>query len=194
MAIRHVAVLGAGVMGCGIAAHLSNAGVEVTLLDRPLGESPDGGGLAAQALQGALSADPAPFMHRRNARLIRTGNLRDDLGLLAEADWIIEAVVERLDVKRDLYARVDRVRRPGSIVSSNTSTIPLAQLNLGASESFRRDFMVTHFFNPPRYMRLLELVPGPETRADAVQAIRDFCDHALGKTVVACNDTPGFIA
>ncbi len=192
-AIGRVAVLGAGVMGSGIAAHLANAGVEVVLLD----VVPEGGvernALASGALSRMLATEPAPFMHRRAARRIVVGNLEDDLGRLAEVDWIVEAVVERLDVKRALYARVDEVRRPGSIVSSNTSTIPLAVLTEGLSEALSRDFLITHFFNPPRYMRLLEVVAGPATRADAVAAIEAFADRALGKGVVRCKDTPGFI-
>jgi len=132
-------------------------------------------------------------MHPRNARRVTTGNLDDDLALVADCDWIIEAVIERLDVKRDLYAKLDAVRKPGSVVSSNTSTIPLGDLVAPLPESFRRDFMITHFFNPPRFMRLLEVVDGADTRREASRAVRTFCDRALGKGVVECKDTPGFI-
>jgi 3-hydroxyacyl-CoA dehydrogenase len=132
-------------------------------------------------------------MHPRNARLITPGNLDDDLALVADCDWIIEAVIERLDIKRDLYLRLDAVRKPGAVVSSNTSTIPLRDLVAQMPVSFRRDFMITHFFNPPRFMRLLEVVDGPDTRAEASAAVREFCDQALGKGVVECKDTPGFI-
>jgi len=193
VSITRVAVLGAGVMGSGIAAQVANAGFDVILLDIV----PEGGGdrnaVAAGAIDKMLAARPAPFMDARNARRISVGNLEDDLGRLAEADWIIEAVIERLDVKRDLYAKVDAVRKQGSIVSSNTSTIPLQSLLEEMPESFRRDFLITHFFNPPRYMRLLELVAGPATREDASREVREFCDRALGKGVVECKDTPGFI-
>ena len=133
-------------------------------------------------------------MHERNARLITPGNLEDDLGLVADCDLIVEAVLERLDLKQDLYARLEAVRKDGSIVSSNTSTIPLARLVEGQPERFRRDFLITHFFNPPRYMRLLELVAGPDTRADAIETAASFCDRRLGKGVVRCKDRPGFIA
>jgi 3-hydroxyacyl-CoA dehydrogenase len=193
VSINRVAVLGAGVMGSGIAAQVANAGYEVILLDIV----PDGGNdrnaIAAGAVAKMLQARPAPFMDPRDHRRIAVGNLEDDLGRLADADWIIEAVIERLDVKRDLYKKVDAVRKNGSIVSSNTSTIPLGSLLAEMPESFRRDFLITHFFNPPRYMRLLELVVGSATRVDAADEVRDFCDRALGKGVVDCKDTPGFI-
>ena len=191
--INHVAVLGAGVMGAGIAAHVANAGVKVTLLDIVPEGANDRNSVAAGAVQKLLKANPAAFMHKRNAKLVSVGNLEDDMGKLADADWIVEAVIERVDIKRDLYKRVDEARKPGSIVSSNTSTIPLHDLVEGASDAFKRDFLITHFFNPPRYMRLLELVTGPHTRPDAVASVRAFGDIALGKGVVDCNDTPGFI-
>ncbi|MDX1432587.1 MAG: 3-hydroxyacyl-CoA dehydrogenase/enoyl-CoA hydratase family protein [Gammaproteobacteria bacterium] len=193
MTIERVAVLGAGVMGSGIAAHVTNAGVPVTLLDIVPEGANERNAIAAGALARMLEAKPSPFMERANAARISVGNLEDDLPRLAEADWIIEAVIERLDVKRALYEKIDAVRKPGSIVSSNTSTIPLASLVAKMPESFRRDFLITHFFNPPRYMRLLELVAGGATRADAVAEVREFCDRALGKGVVECKDTPGFI-
>ena len=193
MSINRVAVLGAGVMGSGIAAQVANAGYEVILLDIVAEGADDRNAIAAGAVAKMLSTRPAPFMDPRNARRISVGNLEDDLGRLADADWIIEAVIERLDVKRDLYKKVDAVRKQGSIVSSNTSTIPLGSLLEEMPESFRRDFLITHFFNPPRYMRLLELVVGSATRTDAAEGVRDFCDRALGKGVVDCKDTPGFI-
>ncbi len=186
-AIRKVGVVGAGVMGAGIAAHAANAGVPLVLLDIVPGA-------AAKAVQAMLKADPAPFMHAKAARLVATGNLDSDLGMLSDCDWIVEAIVERPDAKRELYARLQGVRKPGSVISSNTSTIPLRALLEGTPEGFARDFLVTHFFNPPRYMRLLELVTGPATRPEAAEAVRDFADRAMGKTVVECRDTPGFIA
>ena len=192
--IRKVGVLGAGVMGAGIAAHITNAGVPVVLLDIVPEGAEDRNALAEDAVRKLLEADPAAFMHERNAKLIITGNIEDHLGLLADCDWIIEAVIERLDAKHAIYGKIDAVRKPGSIVSSNTSTIPLAVLCEGMPGGFARDFLITHFFNPPRYMRLLELVAGEKTRADAVQAVRRFADVALGKGVVECKDTPGFIA
>lgn len=193
MSINRVAVLGAGVMGSGIAAQVTNAGYDVILLDIVAEGASDRNAIAAGAVEKMLAAHPSPFMDPRNARRITVGNLEDDLQRLEQADWIIEAVIERLDVKRDLYEKVDRVRKADSVVSSNTSTIPLSSLIERMPERFRRDFLITHFFNPPRYMRLLELVAGPETRAQAAHEVRDFCDRALGKGVVECKDTPGFI-
>ena len=193
MEIRKVAVLGAGVMGAGIAAHVANAGVPVVLLDIVPPGASDRNAIAAGAVARMLKTDPAPFMHRNAARLVTVGNLEDDLEAIADCDWIVEAVIERLDIKRDLYARVETLRREGSVVSSNTSTIPLHSLTEGLPERFARDFLITHFFNPPRYMRLLELVAGPRTRAEALTAVRDFADRALGKGVVECKDQPGFI-
>jgi 3-hydroxyacyl-CoA dehydrogenase len=186
-AIRKVGVIGAGLMGSGIAAQVANAGVPVVLLDLVPG-------FAAKAVAGLLKAEPAAFMHSRNARLVTTGDLATDLALVADCDWIIEAIIERPDAKRALYAQLDAIRKPGSVVSSNTSTIPLDHLTQGLPASFAADFMVTHFFNPPRYMRLLETVTGPATRPDAVEAVSNFCDVKLGKSVIACKDTPGFIA
>ena len=193
-AIERVAVIGSGVMGGGIAAQLANAGASVLLLDVAAEDGPDRSAIARGAVERLAKSRPPAFMHRGAARRIDTGNLEDDLARVAEADWIVEAVVERLDVKRALYARLDSVRKPGAIVSSNTSTIPLARLVEGASDGLQRDFAITHFFNPPRYMRLLEIVRGPATRPDLVERLREFADRRLGKGVVECKDTPGFIA
>ena len=192
--IRKVGVLGAGVMGAGIAAHVANAGIPVVLLDIVPEGASDRDVLATGAVEKLKKAKPAAFFSAARAKLVTPGNLEDDLGLLADCDWIVEAVIERTDVKQKVYRAIDAVRKPGSIVSTNTSTIPLAKLVEGLPATFARDFLVTHFFNPPRYMRLLELVAGPATRPDAVAALRSFCDHRLGKSVVDCKDTPGFIA
>jgi len=199
MEIRKAAVIGAGVMGSGIAAHIANAGVPVVLLDvvpkDAQGTDPaERSAIARGAIDKLLKADPAPFMHPRNARLVTPGNLEDDLGLLAEADWICEAVIEDVEIKRALYKKLDKVRKKGSAVTSNTSTIPLAALTRGLPAGFAMDFFITHFFNPPRYMRLLEIVAAPKTRKAAVEAVAAFCDVGLGKNVVFCHDTPGFIA
>ncbi len=185
--IRKVGVVGAGVMGAGIAAQVANAGVPVVLLDIVPGG-------AARAVERMLRADPAPFMGKAPARLVTTGDVGTDLALLADCDWICEAIIERPDAKRELYAKLEGMRKPGSVVSSNTSTIPLAALTEGLGEGFAADFMITHFFNPPRYMRLLEVVQGPQTRADAVAEVSTFGDRRMGKSVVRCKDTPGFIA
>ncbi len=192
--IAKVGVIGSGVMGSGIAAHAANAGAQVVLLDIVPEGATDRSMLAKGALEKMAKQKPAPFMSSRAAKLITVGNLEDDLQKLADCDWIVEVVVERLDVKQQIYRALDTVRKPGSIVSSNTSTIPLQKLVDGLPESFRRDFLVTHFFNPPRYMRLLEIVAGPATRPEVVEAIRAFCDVRLGKSVVFCKDTPAFIA
>ncbi len=194
--IGRAAVIGAGVMGAGIAAHLANAGLPVLLLDVvPAGASPANRSILARtALERLTKADPAAFMHPRDARLIEPGNLEDDLPRVVDADWIVEAVVEDAQIKRSLYERLEAARRPGSIVSSNTSTIPLQRLTEGLPGSFTRDFLVAHFFNPPRYMRLLEVVAGPDTDPQVIAAVSAFADLRLGKGVVRVKDTPGFIA
>jgi 3-hydroxyacyl-CoA dehydrogenase len=192
--IKKVAVIGSGVMGAAIAAHVTNAGLPVVLLDIVGRDSNDRSSIAKGAVERLLKTDPAPLMSPRNARLITPGNLEDDLGLLGECDWIVEAIIENVKIKHDLYAKLETARKPGSLVTSNTSTIPLAHLIEGRSEAFRRDFAITHFFNPPRYMRLLELVSGPETAPDVTETLARFCDVQLGKGVVRCHDTPGFIA
>ncbi len=194
MKIQKVAVIGAGVMGAGIAAHMANAGVPVVLLDIVPEGADNRSAIAEGAVKKLLKAEPAAFMHKRNAKLVTTGNLEDHLELLGDCDWIIEAVIERLDIKQSLYRRIDEVRKPGSLVSSNTSTIPLDHLVAGMPAGFAEDFLITHFFNPPRYMRLLEIVRGENTRDAAVSDLADFCDRRLGKGIVDCKDTPGFIA
>jgi 3-hydroxyacyl-CoA dehydrogenase len=194
MSIGTAAVIGSGVMGSGIAAQIANAGVPVLLLDIVPPRATDRSGLARAALERLAKAEPAAFMSKAAARLVTPGNLEDDLERLGEVDWIVEAVVENLEIKRALYARIEPVRKEGCIVSSNTSTLPLARLAEGLPERFRRDFLITHFFNPPRYMRLLEVVQSDRTAAETVAQIGAFADHALGKSVIACKDTPGFIA
>ncbi|MCP5151862.1 MAG: 3-hydroxyacyl-CoA dehydrogenase [Chromatiales bacterium] len=192
--IRSVAVLGAGTMGTGIAAHLANAGVRVLLLDVPGKADEDRDAPARRGLDRIRRGRPPALMSADDARRIEPGNVEDHLGRLGEVDWIVEAVVERLEVKHALYRAVDAARRPGTPVSSNTSTIPLAQLVAGMPAAFAADFCITHFFNPVRYMRLLELVRGPATRPEVIEHLGRFCDEALGKGVVPCRDTPGFLA
>jgi len=194
MKIERAAVIGAGVMGSAIAAHMANASLPVLLLDIVPPGAKRRSALAEGAIERMLKTEPAPFMTKAAARLVTAGNLEDDLGRLAEVDWIVEAVVENLEVKQALYAKLERARKAGSAVSSNTSTIPLKKLTDGLPEAFAADFLITHFFNPPRYMRLLEIVAGPRTRQEAVDAVRDFADRQLGKGVVLAKDTPGFIA
>jgi len=192
--IQKVAVIGSGVMGSGIAAQAANAGLEVVLLDIVAQEGSDRDAIAKGAIQRMRKTNPAPLMHPRNAARIRPGNLDDHLDWLADCDLVIEAVLENLEIKKDLYQKVDAHRRAGCIVTSNTSTIPLDHLVADMPEDFRQHFAVTHFFNPPRYMRLLELVAGPDTQAEVITALRYFGDRLLGKSVVDCKDTPGFIA
>lgn len=193
-AIKKVCVIGAGTMGAGIAAQVANAGVPVLLLDIVPKEGTNRNAIAEGAVAKMLKTDPAPFMSKAAARLVETGNIEDHLAKVAECDWVIEAVIERIDIKQGLYARLEAVKRPGTAVSSNTSTIPLANLVEGRSEAFKRDFLITHFFNPPRYMRLLEIVTGPGTDAGVAAGVEQFADVAMGKTVVHAKDTPGFIA
>jgi 3-hydroxyacyl-CoA dehydrogenase len=193
-AIEKVAVIGAGVMGAGIAAQVANAGVPVLLLDIVPSGAENRNAIAEGAVARMQKTEPAPLMSARAAKLITPGNTEDHLDQLTGCDWIVEAVVERLEVKQDLYRRIDAVRRPGTAVSSNTSTIPLHMLIEGLGEKFARDFLITHFFNPPRYMRLLEIVAGPASDPDTVAAVSRFGDVMLGKSIVRCKDTPGFIA
>lgn len=189
--IRKVAVLGSGVMGSQIAAQVANAGVPVILLDIVPKDAEDRNMLAKGALE---RMKKGAFMHSSTAALVEVGNMDDDLGRISECDFIVEVVIEDLAIKSALYKKLDALRTPGTIVGSNTSTIPLAHLIKGQSEAFAKDFMVTHFFNPVRYMRLLELITGPKTDPASIKLMTEFCDRKLGKGVVPCNDTPGFIA
>ena len=192
--IRKAAVFGAGVMGAGIAAQIANAGIPVRLFDIAPPSGQDRRAIAASAIARLLTTDPAPLMHRDNAALIQPHCIDDDMAEIAGCDWIVEAIVERPDLKRALYEKIERARKPGSIVSSNTSTIRLASLVEGLPKPFARDFLITHFFNPPRYLRLLEIVASSATRTEAVAAIEQFADLRLGKIPIRCKDTPGFIA
>jgi 3-hydroxyacyl-CoA dehydrogenase len=197
--INKVAILGAGTMGARIAAHFANAGVSSYLLDVVPGDVAPGAGsaarnkIAAAGLDAAKKSKPAAFMDTSLARLVAVGNFDDDLKKLAEVDWIIEAVVENLDLKRALLRKVEAVRKPGTIVTTNTSGLPVGKISEGFSDNFRRSWFGTHFFNPPRYMRLLELIPTPEADQAAIDAVSHFCDVQLGKGVVLAKDTPNFI-
>lgn len=192
--IQKVAVLGSGVMGSGIAAHIANAGLPVLLLDIVPEGAQDRNMLASGAIAKMQKAKPSPVSHPKRLKLITPGNLEDDLDALSECDWIIEAVLEDPKVKYEVYQTIDGVRKPGAIVSSNTSTLPLSILVKGQTDDFKKHFMITHFFNPPRYMRLLEVVGSDTLDEKAKAAIEDFADRRLGKRVVQCKDTPGFIA
>ena len=193
--IHKVAVLGAGTMGARVAAHFANAGVPSLLLDivPPDADGPARNKIAAAGLEAVKKSKPAAFFEGSLSRLVTIGNFEDDLKRLADVDWIIEAIIENLDVKRSLLRKVEAIRKPGTIVTTNTSGLPVSKIAEGFSEEFRWDWFGTHFFNPPRYMRLLEIIPTPETDHAAIEAIAHFCDVRLGKGVVFAKDTPNFI-
>ncbi len=206
--IHRAAVLGAGVMGSRVAAHLANAGVPTFLLDivpsELTGEEKRAGlgldspkvrnRIVMTGLEAAKKSKPAAFFVPAYAEWITAGNFEDNLDWVAQADWVIEAVAENLEIKRSLLARVDRLRRPGAIVSTNTSGLPVNLIAEGRSEDFRRHWLGTHFFNPPRYLHLLEMIPGRDTLPEVLDAISDFADRRLGKGVILAKDTPNFIA
>jgi 3-hydroxyacyl-CoA dehydrogenase len=191
--LRRVAVLGAGTMGSRIAAHLANAGYPVDLLDIVLPNQAKRNQAALTGIESAARAKPGGFMSDSAKSLITPGNFEDDLGRVAQCEWIIEAVSEDLGIKRDLWQRVAALRQPGSILSTNTSGIPLAQIAEGFDSEFRQHFLGTHFFNPPRYLHLAEIIPGPETLPEVLDWVSGFADRHLGKGVVLCKDTPNFI-
>jgi len=195
--IRKVAVLGAGVMGQGIAAHLANAGVPSVLFDIVPRDLPDGAPrskLAIDGIKNATKLKPAAFFEKGLASMLTPANYDDDAGLLAECDLIVEVVVERLDIKTKVFEWVAANRSPGSIVASNTSGLPLADMAASMSEEMRQHFVITHFFNPVRYMRLLELVSGPDTLPEVTERLARFGEEQLGKGVVTAKDTPNFVA
>jgi 3-hydroxyacyl-CoA dehydrogenase len=198
--INKVAVLGAGTMGARIAAHFANAGLPCVLLDivtPDAAQSTDKAArrkLVAGGLDAAVKSKPAAFFEKGLERLITIGTFDDDMKLLADADWIIEAVAENLEIKRGLLRKVEGIRKPGSIVTTNTSGLPVASIAEGFIPEFRRHWFGTHFFNPPRYMRLLEIIPTPETDPAAIEAVAHFCDVRMGKGIVRAKDTPNFIA
>ncbi len=206
--IQKAAVIGSGVMGSGIAAHLANIGIPVLLLDivpNRLSEDEEKKGLTLEspavrnrmsesALKNLLKQKPAPLVSKKNLSLIDAGNLEDDLGKLADVDWIIEVVVENLDIKKSLYEKIDSVRKPGTIVTSNTSGISINAMAEGRSEDFQKHFLGTHFFNPPRYLHLLEIIPAERTAPEVVEYMTHFAEDRLGKGVVLAKDTPNFIA
>src|ERR1039458_7893285 len=185
--INKVAILGAGTMGARIAAHFANAGVPSYLLDivPPDADAPARNKIAAAGLDAAKKSKPAAFMDAALARLVTVGNFDDDLKKLADVDWIIEAVVENLDIKRSLLRKVEAIRKPGTIVTTNTSGLPVGKISEGFSEDFRRAWFGTHFFNPPRYMRLLEIIPTPSADQAAIDAVAHFCDVRLGKGIIS---------
>lgn len=192
--IRRVGVVGSGVMGSGIAAHMANAGLPVLLLDIvPREEGAPRNAIAAKNLKATTKAKPAAFFHPSNAHLVTVGNIEDDLAKLEECDLIIEAIIERLDIKRSFFEKLDAVVNDDTVVASNTSGLRIVDMIEGRDERFRKNFLVMHFFNPVRYMKLLELVPGPETDPAVMERITRFGEDVLGKGIVVGKDTPNFV-
>ncbi len=198
--IKQIAVLGSGVMGSRIACHLAGAGYPVILLDLLPKELPENAKanqrnkIAREALQAAIKSNPSPVYDASVAQKIQVGNFTDDLPKITGCDWVIEVVVERLDIKQQLFTEVEKYRRPGTLISSNTSGIPISKMAEGRSADFKKHFCGTHFFNPPRYLRLLEIIPTADTDPEVVDFLMEFGDRFLGKTTVRCKDTPAFIA
>ena len=191
--IDKVAVIGSGVMGAGIAAHCANAGCEVLLLDIVQEESQDRSSVARNAIKMMHKANPEMLMHKRNAKRITPGNIEDDLHLLKDYDWVVEVIIENLEIKRNLYSKLSDYIGSNTILSSNTSTIPRSELVSELPEDISSRFLITHFFNPPRYLPLLEVVTSSEVNDDVVSRFCNFADRRLGKRVTMCNDRPGFI-
>src|SRR5690606_25599492 len=205
--INKVAVIGSGIMGSGIACHFANIGVEVLLLDivpKALNEAEKAKGLTLEdkavrnrlvnsSLANALKSKPSPIYHEKFASRIQTGNLEDDIPKVSEADWIIEVVVERLDIKKKVFENLDKHRTPGTLITSNTSGIPIHFMSEGRSDDFQKHFCGTHFFNPPRYLKLFEIIPGPKTSQEVLDFLNNYGEQFLGKTTVVAKDTPAFI-
>lgn len=205
--IKKVAVIGSGIMGSGIACHFANIGVEVLLLDIvpfSLSEKEEAKGLTLQdkvvrnrlvndALNASVKSKPAPLYNLKFADRITTGNLDDDIQKVASADWIIEVVVERLDIKKQVFEKLEKYRTPGTLITSNTSGIPIKFMNEGRTEDFQKHFCGTHFFNPPRYLKLFEIIPGPNTSTEVLDFFNSYGEQFLGKTTVIAKDTPAFI-
>lgn len=205
--IKKVAIIGSGIMGSGIACHFANIGVEVLLLDivpRELNEKEKAKGLSLndslvrnrlvnEALKTSLASKPSPIYSQKFADRIKTGNIEDDLHKIKDVDWIMEVVVERLDIKQQVFEKIEKYRTSGTLITSNTSGIPIKFMNEGRSEDFQEHFAVTHFFNPPRYLKLFEVVPGPKCKQEVTDFLMMYGDKFLGKTSVLAKDTPAFI-
>src|SRR5690242_15724547 len=206
--IRKVAVLGSGIMGSRIACHFANIGVEVLLMDiapkELLPEEAKKGltldspavknRIVQSSFDAAIKANPAPLFSKRFLSRIKLGNFTDDMPKIKDVDWTIEVVVENLDIKKKVYTEVEKYRKPGTLITSNTSGIPIHLMAEGRSEDFQKHFAGTHFFNPPRYLRLLEIIPTPHTSPEVIEFLMNYGDLYLGKTTVLCKDTPAFIA
>ncbi|MDP2060399.1 MAG: 3-hydroxyacyl-CoA dehydrogenase family protein, partial [Flavobacteriaceae bacterium] len=205
--INKVAVIGSGIMGSGIACHFANIGVEVLLLDivpRELTPLEEKKGITKESkifrnrlvndhLTTSIKSKPSPLYHASFASRITTGNIEDDLSKIKDADWIIEVVVERLDIKQKVFEQIEKHRKPGTLITSNTSGIPIHFMSEGRSEDFQKHFCGTHFFNPPRYLKLFEIIPGPKTDPEVISFLNGYGEKFLGKTSVAAKDTPAFI-
>ncbi|HEU5166696.1 MAG TPA: 3-hydroxyacyl-CoA dehydrogenase family protein, partial [Chitinophagaceae bacterium] len=198
--IKKVAVLGSGVMGSRIACHFAGIGLQVLLLDivpkEATGSSKpaERNKIVNDALAAAIKSNPSPVYHKNAIKRITTGNFDDDMKKTSDCDWVIEVVVERLDIKKQVYEKVEQFRKPGTLITSNTSGIPIHMLSEGRSDDFKKHFCGTHFFNPPRYLRLLEIIPTPDTDPAIISFLINYGDLYLGKTTVLCKDTPAFIA
>jgi len=186
MEIKKVVVIGSGTMGSGIAAHLCNANIPVTLLDLKTE-------ISEKAREKIYKSKPPLLLDKSKINNINTGNINDDFHVVKDADWIVEAVVERIDIKHNLYEKILKIRKKNSIISSNTSTIPLKALSTKMSDEDKKDFCITHFFNPVRYMGLLEIVSGTINDVKKIDFLKNFCEDSLGKGVIICKDTPGFL-
>ena len=191
--IHKAVVIGSGTMGAAIAAHLANSGIPATLLDIPAKDGDDKNKIVKDGWERCLRAKPANLMSAELKMLVKPGNLEDDFSAVGEADWICEAVVENLKIKQALMARIDEIRKPNAIVSTNTSGIPIHAIAKGRSKEFRKHFLGTHFFNPPRYLKLLEVIPTKDTDKEVIEFISWFGEYRLGKGIVVCKDTPNFI-
>lgn len=205
--IKSVAVIGSGVMGSGIACHFANIGINVLLLDivpNELNEKEKELGLSlsdkkvrnrivSDMFQRCVKSKPSPLYHKNFANRIELGNLSDDIEKISKVDWIIEVVTEKLKIKQIVFEQIEKHRSPGTLVTSNTSGIPIKQMNEGRSEDFKHNFAVTHFFNPPRYLKLFEVIPGPDCKPEIIDFLHDFGERFLGKDFVLAKDTPGFI-
>jgi len=205
--INKVAVIGSGIMGSGIACHFANIGVEVLLLDivpRELNDKEKAKGLTLEdkvvrnrlvntSLTTALKSKPSPIYHQKFASRITTGNLEDDISKISKVDWIIEVVVERLDIKKIVFESIEKHRTPGTLVTSNTSGIPIKFMSEGRSDDFQKHFCGTHFFNPARYLKLFEIIPGPKSSPEVLEFLNGYGEQYLGKTSVLAKDTPAFI-
>lgn len=206
--VKHITILGSGIMGSRIACHFANIGVQVLLLDmvprelnaaeiaanKSLQDKAVRNRLVNDALQAAIKSNPAPLYHKSFASRIQTGNFEDDLHRIADSDWVMEVVVENLKIKQEIFEQVEQFRKPGTLITSNTSGIPIHMMCTGRSQDFREHFCGTHFFNPPRYLKLLEIIPNPDTKGDVINFLLEYGSKFLGKTSVLAKDTPAFIA